>query len=320
MFHRKVLHKTIRPKFVVEVFHTTYWWKLFVQLFGESCSYNFFVKVFRTTFLSKFFVQVLPKTFPNKCPVKLPDTSLLHNFGLKLCSEFNQSLTSVVVLWYCHRSLHKLVLACVRRRTYRSRSKLQFEDGKLQASDTIVGKEHQSSSIRGKSRSSTLTLANVNGESMQKNSKSVRKNRASSRLAMNKGDECTFSLTISCSVLNGNWYISQVQETNKSQLCHCSHLQISPKHLITQKRLIKEEVRIEINSLIVSGASNIVVINHIRRKFSVLISSSLLQEMRNKMIKVLCTSCLYKLFVQVVSTSYSYKLCLQVVSTSCVRK
>ena len=216
--------------------------------------------------------------------MKFPDTSLLHNFGLKLCSEFNQSLTSVVVLWYCHRSLHKLVLACVRRRTYRSRSKLQFEDGKLQASDTIVGKEHQSSSIRGKSRSSTLTLANVNGESMQKNSKSVRKNRASSRLAMNKGDECTFSLTISCSVLNGNWYISQVQETNKSQLCHCSHLQISPKHLITQKRLIKEEVRIEINSLIVSGASNIVVINHIRRKFSVLISSSLLQEMRNKRI------------------------------------
>ena len=216
--------------------------------------------------------------------MKLSHTSLLLNFGLKLCSESNQPLTSVVAMVLPYRSLHKVVLACVRRRTYRSRSKLQFEDGKLQASDTIVGKEHQSSSIRGKSRSSTLALANVSGESMQKNSKLVRKNRASSRLAMNKGDECTFSLTIHFSVLNGNWYIHQVQETNKTQLCHCSHLQISPKHLITQKRLIKEDVRIEINSLIVSGASNIVVINHIRRKFSVLISSSLLQEMRNKMI------------------------------------
>ena len=89
---------------------------------------------------------------------------------------------------------------------------------------------------------------------------------------------------MNCSVLNRNWYVYQVKESDSTQLCHCSHLQISPNHLITQKRLIREDVRSEMNSLIVSGASNIVVINHIRRKFSVLISSSVLQEMRNEMI------------------------------------
>ena len=55
---------------------------------------------------------------------------------------------------------------------------------------------------------------------------------------------------------------------------------ISPKHLVTKKNLLSDEIKNEVDSLIESGGTNLVIINHIRNKFNILLSGALIQNIR----------------------------------------
>ena len=193
----------------------------------------------------------------------------------------NQSL-----LFFNCRMIRLLYLSCNKRRHYRGSTDVSFESGQLQASNTILGKEHQSSSIKGKSRSSNNQLANTNDKQrIQKRSNSRiagQQNRSTSRLALDQRRTCSFTLKIACSYNNKNWFIYKVSDS--SSLCHCNHLPISPKHLVTQKNLLSDEIKNEVESLIESGGTNMVITNHIRIKFNTLLSGSLIQNIRTERI------------------------------------
>ena len=162
----------------------------------------------------------------------------------------NQSLS-----FYNCRMLRLLYLCCNKRIHYRGSTDVSFESGYLQASNTILGKEHQSSSIKGKRRSSHNQLDNTNDKQRSQNKSNSRKigqrNRPSSRLALDKGTTCLFTLKLACSYYKKNWFIYKVSDS--SSLCHCNHLPISPKHLVTHKNILSDEIKDEVESLIECG-------------------------------------------------------------------
>jgi hypothetical protein len=121
-----------------------------------------------------------------------------------------------------HR-LYELVLSCVKHKFHSGVNKFTFNDDNLQASGTIIEKEHQSSSIKGKSRSATQKLANTTtSNTAYHHPRNVKhhapaassrrpgqKNRTSSTLAASEDERCLFCLpTIFCSVIDAKWYIS----------------------------------------------------------------------------------------------------------------
>ena len=125
----------------------------------------------------------------------------------------NQSLS-----FYNCRMLRLLYLCCNKRIHYRGSTAVSFESGHLQASNTILGKEHQASSIKGKSRSSHNQLDNTNDKQRSQNKSNSRKigqrNRPSSRLALDKGTTCLFTLKLACSYYNKNWFIYKVSDSS----------------------------------------------------------------------------------------------------------
>jgi hypothetical protein len=90
-------------------------------------------------------------------------------------------------------------------RKSKKNKEITFEEGKLQASGTIEEKEHQSSSRKGKSRSSTLKLAN-NTKNVPMNKKNI---RTSTKSPVSLEKACSFQIIIFCSSESGKWYIAK---------------------------------------------------------------------------------------------------------------
>ena len=77
------------------------------------------------------------------------------------------------------------------------------------------------------------------------------------------------------------------QKCKKGNLCHCNHLPVSCKDIVSDKNSISTVVCEEVKLLIDSGASNNVIRNQIRSKFQTLLTSSLIREFRSDRIESL---------------------------------
>ena len=151
----------------------------------------------------------------------------------------------------------------------------------LQANNTKLSKEHQSSSVRGRSRSATTSLAHANYNDSSKKKEIMRRKRGSS-LPQHNDDLCSLRLTICCSTISKRWFIKK--PTSETQLHHCNHLPVSANDIIHNKASISTEVKKEIFDLIESGASNNVIVNIVQTKFNVRMSSALVRSFRTERI------------------------------------
>ena len=166
-----------------------------------------------------------------------------------------------------------MVLTCPCKRVARTEREIHFKPGMLQATNTKVRKEHESSSTRGNSRSAKTKLAH----SVNIENKKNQRRRMNSNLAADKISTCNFQLRIILST-NGKWYLKDVE---KSRLCHTNHIPVACTDIVTKKNSIKKEIRRDIDHLIESGASNNVIMNQVRSKFDLLLTYSLIRELRS---------------------------------------
>ena len=198
-----------------------------------------------------------------------------------------------------HR-LYELVLSCVKHKFHSGVNKFTFNDDNLQASGTIIEKEHQSSSIKGKSRSATQKLANTTtSNTAYHHPRNVKhhapaassrrpgqKNRTSSTLAASEDARCLFCLpTIFCSVIDAKWYISA--ELGKRSLEHTHHLPLDASDLRTHSMTVTQEVKDVATQLLEDGATNGVVINNIQSRYNVHLSYHQVHAYRNATINAI---------------------------------
>ena len=124
-------------------------------------------------------------------------------------------------------SLKYVVLACPCKRVARTEREIQFKPGMLQATNTKVRKEHESSSRRGNSRSAKTKLAHSGNTEKKKN----QRRRMNSTLAADNASTYKFQLTIILPS-NGKWYLKDVE---KSHLWHTNHIPVSCTDIVTKK-------------------------------------------------------------------------------------
>ena len=67
----------------------------------------------------------------------------------------------------------------------------------------------------------------------------------------------------------------------KSSLYHTNLIPVACTNIVTKKNSIKKDVRRDIDHLIESGASNNVIRNQVRSKFDLLLTYSLIRELRS---------------------------------------
>jgi len=210
-------------------------------------------------------------------------------------------------------------LACPHYRVHRkSKNKeITFEEGKLQASGTIEEKEHQSSSRKGKSRSSTLKLAN-NTKNVPMNKKNI---RTSTKSPSSLEKACSFQIIIFCSSESGKWYIAKHCSTwlqSRSSSYHTNHMPLNKTDMTVQKRLLDDSTIEKINILIGSGASNNSIVSAIKLEFNISITVGQVKRFREDRVNSILSLCkddvipksaaerLIALFKQMKNVSYVY--------------
>ena len=191
-------------------------------------------------------------------------------------------------------------LSCHRRKVAESKTTHHFCDNQLQASNTLLQTEHSSSSVRGKSRSSTLRLANQvatqrNQEQQGHGALSMGRkinqvNRNTSKRAPSIQTKCSFNIGIFCAYPSGLWYVALAPE-NKASCKHTYHIRVDPMHLVVHRNDIDEHIRKQIKIMIKSGCSNTSIRNTIFTSFNITTSIHQISAFREDFINEIINEC-----------------------------
>ncbi len=122
-----------------------------------------------------------------------------------------------------------------------------------------------------------------------KNKTKAAKKKMTSKRASLKENTCTFCLYVYCSTADEKWYIAKHSPCAKENyfvgrkcvtLEHCNHLPLCPSHMIVHKGGLSIEMKNEINDLIVSGASNGVIVKFAFTKYKVVLSHDQIRQFK----------------------------------------
>ena len=203
--------------------------------------------------------------------------------------------------------LHTMVIGCEHSIMKNKKSKLDFQYDKLQASNTILTKEHQLTSTKGHSRSSKLSLANItndintsnnnqsnNTKPCSKYKKKINmKNRTSTKQALSKECLCSLSINLFCYINDKNWYVAINNKclptaTNAAPIyVHSNHLPIDPDHLVTRQNLLNNNVKTKILEYIDQGLSDTDICKVIQNDMKINITQSQVYHNRTKHVDTL---------------------------------
>ena len=168
-----------------------------------------------------------------------------------------------------------------------------FADDKIQALGTLVQKEHQSSSIKGRSRSSTLQLAAISKDDEQGKKPARKYGRAEGQVNKQqckrrscRDDACGFSFNIFCAS-NEKWYIAGRVEKTASTTHHSNHLPLDAAHILTQKNDLTINMHGKINILLDSGATNSVIVSVMKKECNVTLSHDQIRSFKDERVKSL---------------------------------
>jgi hypothetical protein len=114
--------------------------------------------------------------------------STAQQYGTSLSAYQSHNRTTVLRKYI-------FVFSCVHHKC--NSSEMKFQDGQLQATGTIVAREHQLSSGKGQSRCSNNSYANTNQQSITEESP-VRK--STRKRPIDKDSRCMFKFSIICAV------------------------------------------------------------------------------------------------------------------------
>ena len=205
-----------------------------------------------------------------------------------------------------------------------TKSPVSFKDGKLQATNTIVQREHSKRSVKGTSRSAHNVLASHDTKGATKPAagrKLNQINRVSSTKPALKEDCCKFGFTVTYFADQQKWYIMRPRAGQNSEdtLCHTgrNHLPVEKDHIKAHKTDLKETTLERVRELIDSGVTCSGIVQQIRKESGRAVSLSTVQNMKTNEIDSLfeevskiphgkAADRLIALFQSLSNTSYVY--------------
>ena len=207
---------------------------------------------------------------------------------------------------FCLSRLMTIYLDCLHSRVFEetttnlSDTFPTFIDNQLQASNTIIQKEHYCTHSKASSRSSKNKIANVPSPSKPSkpevldtfiSSVPIRelKFKISKKTATNRPKDpkkcCNFSIVIFCDCPNENWFIAQrpMKSTATASCVHNYHLPINPKDINTTTHNMPIGIEKGLQEMLNTGATNSTIISFFHKNHDINLSPSLISNHRNKL-------------------------------------
>ena len=172
---------------------------------------------------------------------------------------------------------HLFVFGCFHHKCNTTSSKMEFHNDQLQATNTIVVREHQLTSIKGRSRCANNSYANTTQQSIAEEGP-VRK--STRKRPINNESRCMFKFSIICASTDDNWYLMSYQPRSNGTTFHSNHHKVSPYHLCTHLKSIDDTIRIKVKELIENGLRNNMIVNNLKSAHSVDINANQIQNIR----------------------------------------
>ena len=177
--------------------------------------------------------------------------------------------------------LHMFILGCIHHRINKNLKKITFKDNQLQATGTICGREHQLSSVKGRSRCSNNSFANTTKAALGKGGHLIK----SKRICPTSTDtQCMFKFCIFCSTEDECWYLATPSLRSNATLQHTNHIQLSGEHLCTHLKTLDSVIKDKVRELVDAGANNNVIANFVSAQSNFGINPRQIQHIREESI------------------------------------
>lgn len=179
-------------------------------------------------------------------------------------------------------------------------NKKQFLDGKMQQVGTILHKDSQAPSRKGKSRSSFNQLAHINNTQANNTNidppangrKPNQKNRSTSKLPIDEEHSCNVIFSVYCESVTKKWYLSlphksksTCKEDTDTLVTHSNHLPNNPDHLPTTTNDLSEEVQTVVSNHIQIGTAIDTIANMVKQQFDINITHNQIKTMKKQQIE-----------------------------------
>ena len=210
------------------------------------------------------------------------DKQKLSSYIISTAQQHGTSLCNLTSKQYLskHR-LHMFILCCIHHRINKNLKKITFKDNQLQATGTICGREHQLSSVKGRSRCSNNSFANTTKSALGKGGHLIKSNRIR---PSSTDTQCMFKFCIFCSTEDECWYLATPSQRSTATLQHSNHIQLSGEHLCTHLKTLDTVIKDKVRELLDAGANNNVISNYVSDQSNVGISPRQIQRIREESI------------------------------------
>ena len=181
----------------------------------------------------------------------------------------------------------------------------EYNDGCIQANNTIIQQSHYGPSFKNKSRNSLFQRAN-------NTDKSKKSNRSNTKKGV-----CNFQLTIMFDDTTSKWYLRGKKKQTLDVCYHTNHMYIDPKHMSCPKHIIEKSVCDTIMSGIDSGINTTNIMLYVHEKHGKNIDYQTIHSMKMSKINKLIEDCgldpggssvdqLIKIFSSMENVSFTY--------------
>ena len=148
----------------------------------------------------------------------------------------------------------------------------------IQGQDTLIERQHSTSSVKGKSRSVALKRAHISKSSNNK------------KVVVNKC-QCTFIITVIYEPSSRRWFLKQRQRYKETAMYHNNHIWINPSHNFTSKRDLPPELMESILSMIKSGSNATSIQLYVKSTHHINIDYHMIYKIRSSHINELISQC-----------------------------
>lgn len=128
----------------------------------------------------------------------------------------------------------------------------QFEEGRLQANNTIIQQHHSCRSVKHSSRHAKFKRVNNHNSNIKTNRSKTKK------------CTCTFQLSVFFDSVTSRWFLKPRRSKTFDHCFHFNHIYVPPKYMLKTKRNIPPDLRTRINKLITFGNNSSSIVSTIR--------------------------------------------------------
>ena len=173
-------------------------------------------------------------------------------------------------------SLHDIIFVC-ERYTIAVTKQYEYQEQGYQAIDTIIQAAHESSSVKGCSRSAKRKRFRNNDENTVTTNHSKTRFRTGTKLPTCTDMRCPFTIKLFLASDN-NWYLA---ECGKNDCSHVGHVFVQPEHLHAPASLLSQEVHLFVNNMIMNQVPLASVIGVVKDKFNLSLTGDQVRRIRD---------------------------------------